>query len=496
MAQQQIFRRIAAQRKLGRHDQLCAAARGRPRRLEDRRGVAAEIADDLIQLRDGDLHATNFNMRAPLARGARQRACLHRAAHAKMRLAAPHQCDAESLSDSTDRIVVRDDVPIEAIDAAQWDALATGQPLASHAFLAALHSTGCASRGHRMAAALSHARGAAQRSSARCRSTRRRTPTASTCSTGAGRTHSAGTATATTRSSSARFRSRRRPAPRLLAHDDDARAALLDRALKWIEPAREEPRHRSRRCTFCSPTPSMPRVCERAGMTMRSGVQFRWSNPGYRDFADFLATFNHDKRKKVQQERRKLAAAGVIVRAQDRRRDHARRTGRSSIAATKDTYRAHHSTPYLSLEFFLRIGATMPDNLLLVDRTPRTQRRCAPRSTSSTAHRCGAATGARSSTFRGCISRRATTRRSSSASSAASRRSKAARRACTSSPADCCPRSRRSAHAIADPAFAQRDRGLLPRASGSTSRTCRTSSRRRARFADRLRQANPSAPAC
>lgn len=30
------------------------------------------------------------------------------------------------------------------------------------------------------------------------------------------------------------------------------------------------------------------------------------------------------------------------------------------------TYRAHHSTPYLNLAFFERLGATMPDNVLLI----------------------------------------------------------------------------------------------------------------------------------
>jgi predicted N-acyltransferase len=62
--------------------------------------------------------------------------------------------------------VARDVVP-ESIDAAAWDALAPGQPLLSHAFLAALHETGCAStatgwtpryltawRGRRLAGAL------------------------------------------------------------------------------------------------------------------------------------------------------------------------------------------------------------------------------------------------------------------------------------------------------------------------------------------------------
>src|SRR5437868_4386378 len=30
------------------------------------------------------------------------------------------------------------------------------------------------------------------------------------------------------------------------------------------------------------------------------------------------------------------------------------------------TYRRHHSTPYLSLEFFERLGTALPDNVLLV----------------------------------------------------------------------------------------------------------------------------------
>ena len=100
-------------------------------------------------------------------------------------------------------------------------------------------------------------------------------------------------------------------------------------------------------------------------MTLRQGVQFRWSNSGYRDFADFLATFNHDKRKKVQQERRRLAGAGVeFVRKAGR--EITREDWAFFYRCYEGTYHAHHSTPYLSLDFFLRIGATMPDNLLLV----------------------------------------------------------------------------------------------------------------------------------
>ena len=74
---------------------------------------------------------------------------------------------------------------------------------------------------------------------------------------------------------------------------------------------------------------------------------------------------NHAKRKKVLQERRKLGRDGVVF---------SRLTGREIEASDWEfffrcysrTYREHHSTPYLSLEFFLRIGAELADNLLLV----------------------------------------------------------------------------------------------------------------------------------
>ncbi|HEX4883610.1 MAG TPA: GNAT family N-acetyltransferase, partial [Casimicrobiaceae bacterium] len=107
------------------------------------------------------------------------------------------------------------------------------------------------------------------------------------------------------------------------------------------------------------------RTCDAAGMIARTGVQFHWTNPGYADFDAFLATFSHDKRKKVKQDRRRVAEAGVTF---------VRKTGRDIgdddwaffFRCYERTYRAHHSTPYLTPEFFARIGATMPDHLLLV----------------------------------------------------------------------------------------------------------------------------------
>ncbi|HEX4781026.1 MAG TPA: GNAT family N-acetyltransferase [Usitatibacter sp.] len=101
------------------------------------------------------------------------------------------------------------------------------------------------------------------------------------------------------------------------------------------------------------------------GMLERSGVQFHWRNAGYGSFDEFLAALSHDKRKKIRQERRKVAGAGV---------DLVRKTGREATASDWDffnacyrrTYREHRSTPYLTREFFAAIAERMPDRLLLV----------------------------------------------------------------------------------------------------------------------------------
>ena len=54
--QQQILGRIARQRKLGRDHELRASALCFARGFENRRRIAGEIADDLVELRHSDLH--------------------------------------------------------------------------------------------------------------------------------------------------------------------------------------------------------------------------------------------------------------------------------------------------------------------------------------------------------------------------------------------------------------------------------------------------------
>ena len=98
---------------------------------------------------------------------------------------------------------------------------------------------------------------------------------------------------------------------------------------------------------------------------LRHGVQFHWQNPGYADFDEFLATLNHDKRKKIKQERRRVRDAGISFEW------FAGNAITDALWAFfnrcyRETYRQHHSTPYLNLDFFRAIGRTMPENLLLI----------------------------------------------------------------------------------------------------------------------------------
>jgi predicted N-acyltransferase len=104
---------------------------------------------------------------------------------------------------------------------------------------------------------------------------------------------------------------------------------------------------------------------EGVGMMMRHGVQFHWTNAGYTSFDDFLASMNHDKRKKIKQERRKIREAGITF--EWREGNEITDSDWSFFyRCYARTYREHHSTPYLTLPFFRRLGATMPENLVMV----------------------------------------------------------------------------------------------------------------------------------
>jgi hypothetical protein len=105
---------------------------------------------------------------------------------------------------------------------------------------------------------------------------------------------------------------------------------------------------------------------ETSGLLLRHTVQFHWQNtpPGYTDFDAFLAQLTADKRKKIRQERRKVAAAGVSFRVSE---------GRQISPADWEffyqcyerTYLEHGNAPYLNRDFFARMASTMAEDWLL-----------------------------------------------------------------------------------------------------------------------------------
>jgi len=147
--------------------------------------------------------------------------------------------------------------------------------------------------------------------------------------------------------------------PRVLAPDALRRRALVDGAFELAKARRASSLH------ILLPPEDQAQELAQRGMMLRASVQFHWENPGHADFDAFLAGMNHDKRKKIKQERRRVRDAGI---------EFVRLSGREASEADWDfftwcyrrTYRAHHSTPYLNREFFRHIAQAIPDNLLLV----------------------------------------------------------------------------------------------------------------------------------
>jgi predicted N-acyltransferase len=150
--------------------------------------------------------------------------------------------------------------------------------------------------------------------------------------------------------------------PRMLAAagpDQSAIAAALVKAAK--DHARSE--HLSS-WHVLFPSEENLMTLKSAGLIERRDCQFHWFNQGYESFDAFLATFTAEKRKKAKRERRRVADAGIEF---DTRlggeMDNA--LWRAVYEFYADTFYRHGHEPYLNLDFFKRIAATMPDKLML-----------------------------------------------------------------------------------------------------------------------------------
>jgi predicted N-acyltransferase len=148
------------------------------------------------------------------------------------------------------------------------------------------------------------------------------------------------------------------PGSRLLALDDEARR-LLAQGLRGLATETEA----SSLHVLFGDAADQAALAE-AGCMARAGVQFHWTAAGDADFAAFLARLQRDKRKKIQQEQRRVREAGVVF---DARQGHDITTQDWDFfyRCYQQTYREHHSTPYLSRDFFARMAHDMPAHWLL-----------------------------------------------------------------------------------------------------------------------------------
>ena len=150
--------------------------------------------------------------------------------------------------------------------------------------------------------------------------------------------------------------------PRFLAHPDaDAatvREALLGGAMALVERLGVSSLH----VNF--PTAPEWDAMGEAGLLLRQDMQYVWRNGGYATFDDFLAALSSNRRKTIRRERRE-ARVGLDIRVL---------TGAEITEAHWDAFFAFYvdtggrkwGRPYLTRDFFSRVGATMADRIALV----------------------------------------------------------------------------------------------------------------------------------
>jgi len=153
--------------------------------------------------------------------------------------------------------------------------------------------------------------------------------------------------------------------PRLLCKPDTPTSELIDVAVQALTTECIEKNFSSWHCLF--PNSEIRAQLRERDIAQRLGCQFHWFNRGYNSFDDFLAQMNSRKRKNIVKERRQVIEQGLVFEVKNGSALTAQ-DWKIFYALYRNTYlkRSGHSG-YLSAEFFQQLGATMSDNLVLIN---------------------------------------------------------------------------------------------------------------------------------
>lgn len=147
--------------------------------------------------------------------------------------------------------------------------------------------------------------------------------------------------------------------PRLLAANPQARQALAQGLCQLCEEFQASSVH----TLFVQADDLL--ALQQAGFMVREGVQFHWRNHGYDCVESFLAKLSQDKRKKMRQDSKYVAAAGITYRWLEGEQLMSEHLA-FFYACYVQTYVEHHSLPYLTEEFFQRAHQEGVLNLVLI----------------------------------------------------------------------------------------------------------------------------------
>lgn len=101
------------------------------------------------------------------------------------------------------------------------------------------------------------------------------------------------------------------------------------------------------------------------GFLQRTDQQFHWHNAGYTTFEDFLATLSSRHRKAIRRERRDALANGITIHTLSGN-DLTEDVWDAFFAFYMETGSRKWGRPYLTRDFYTRIGETMPERIALI----------------------------------------------------------------------------------------------------------------------------------